>query len=177
MPIPKLAEQSARTRSVRPPMIAPVIDFEPPALPLVASGSMSVPAPPGPTCPAPTVLRGHTARRLRLVSPEPDRQLPPGAAQFADMALRRVLEVVDRRRPPAQLRSFMSQLLLDAVIAAAKPRHPTAASLRRVGLRPAASSEAAELFATYTRGARVRAIAGRIELRSGRWQLTALQLG
>ncbi|KLI07708.1 hypothetical protein ACT17_11070 [Mycolicibacterium conceptionense] len=166
MPVPKLTAPSARSRPVRSPLVAPVIDCEPPALPLGA-----------PTCPAPTVLHGHTARRLRLVSPEPERQLQPGAAQFADMALRRVLEVADRRRPPAQLRSLMSQLLLDAVVAAATPRHPTTASLRRVGLRPAASSEAAELFATYTRGARVRAIAGRIELRSGRWQVTALQLG
>ncbi|WP_231395895.1 Rv3235 family protein [Mycobacterium sp. URHD0025] len=133
------------------------------------------------TCPAPTVLHGHGHghghRRLRLVSHDPEPQLQPGAAQFADMALRRVLEVVDRRRPPAQLRSLMSQLLLDAVVAAAKCRHPTTASLRRVGLRSAAPSGAAELFATYTRGARVRAIAGRIELRGGRWQLTALQLG
>ncbi|MGW4097496.1 MULTISPECIES: Rv3235 family protein [unclassified Mycobacterium] len=156
MPIPKLTA-----------LTAPVIDCEPPALPLGAA----------PACTAPTVLHGPTPRRLRLAIPEPERRLQPGAAQFTDMALRRVLEVLDRRRPPAQLRSLMSQLVLDAVIAAAKSRHPTTASLRRVGLRPAASSEAAELFATYTRGARVRAIAGRIELRSGRWQLTALQLG
>ncbi|NKZ15486.1 hypothetical protein HGA11_31405 [Mycolicibacterium septicum DSM 44393] len=149
-------------------LTSPVIDCEPPALPLGA---------PPAACPAPTVLRGHAPRRLRLVGPEPERQLQPSAAQFADMALRRVLEVVDRRRPPAQLRSLMSQLLVDAVVAAAGARHRTTASLRRVGLRPAASAEAAELFATYTRGARVRAIAGRIELRSGRWQLTALQLG
>lgn len=163
MPIPKLT--------------APVIDCEPPALPLGSTpGPIVLPAPPA-TCPAPTVRHGHTPRRLRLVTPEPERQLQPGAPQFAETALRRVLEVVDRRRPPAQLRSLMSQLLVDAVVAAAKPRHPTTACLRRVGLRPAASSEAAELFATYTRGARVRAIAGRIELCSGRWQLTALQLG
>ncbi|MBX8688282.1 Rv3235 family protein [Mycolicibacterium porcinum] len=165
MPIPKLAARS---------LTAPVIDYEPPALPL---GDIPAQLPFPAACPAPTVLHGHSPRRLRLVSPEPEPRLQPGAAQFADMALRRVLEVVDRRRPPAQLRSLMSQLLLDAVVAAAKPRHPTTASLRRVGLRPAASSEAAELFATYTRGARVRAIAGRIELRSGRWQLTALQVG
>ncbi|MEW2481156.1 Rv3235 family protein [Mycobacterium sp. NPDC049093] len=156
------------------PLTAPVIDCEPPALPL---GGPPPDVPAAAACPAPTVLHGHSPRRLRLVSPEPERQLHPGAAQFADMALRRVLEVVDRRRPPSQLKSLMSQLLLDAVVASATSRHVTTASLRRVGLRPAASPEAAELFATYTRGARVRAIAGRIELRSGRWQLTALQLG
>lgn len=160
-------------RAVRP-LTAPVIDCEPPALPL-GGPPVDVPAA---ACPTPTVLHGHSPRRLRLVSPEPERQLQPGAAQFADVALRRVLEVVDRRRPPSQLKSLMSQLLLDAVVASTASRHvTTTASLRRVGLRPAASPEAAELFATYTRGTRVRAIAGRIELRSGRWQLTALQLG
>lgn len=164
MPTPKRAVQ---------PLTAPVIDCEPPALPL-GSPPADVPAA---ACPTPTVLHRPSPRRLRLVSPEPERQLQPGAAQFADMALRRVLEVVDRRRPPSQLKSLMSQLLLDAVVASTASRHVTTASLRRVGLRPAASPEAAELFATYTRGARVRAIAGRIELRSGRWQLTALQLG
>ena len=146
-------------------MTAPVIDCEPPALPLGVAA-----------CPAPTVLHRHSPRRLRLVEAEPERHVQAGAAEFADMALRRVLEVVDRRRPPAHLRSLMSQLLLDVVIAA-KSRHGTTASLRRVGLRPAASPDAAEVFATYTRGRRVLAIAGRIELRSGHWQLTALQLG
>lgn len=156
-------------------LTSPVIDCEPPALPLGSAPPTPVVAPVA--CPAPTLLHGYSPRRLRLVSPEPERQLQPGAAQFADLALRRVLEVVDRRRPPSQLRPLMSQLLLDAVVASTASRHVTTASLRRVGLRPAGSSEAAELFATYTRGARVRAIAGRIELRSGRWQLTALQLG
>ncbi len=168
MTTPKL---TAAPGSTRPVLTAPVIDCEPPALPL--GGALPAPQ----TCPAPTVLHGPTARRLRLVGPEPEPQLQSGAAQFADMALRRVLEVVDRRRPPTQLRSLMSQLLLDAVIASTASRHGTTASLRRVGLRPATSPDAAELFATYTRGERIRAIAGRIELRSGRWQLTALQLG
>jgi hypothetical protein len=36
---------------------------------------------------------------------------------------------------------------------------------------------AAEVFATYTRGPRVRAIAARVEIVAGRWQLVALQIG
>ncbi|WP_139334908.1 Rv3235 family protein [Mycobacterium sp. GA-1841] len=164
MPTPKRAAQC---------LTAPVIDCEPPALPLGSPAHLPAPV----ACPVPTVLHGHSPRRLRLVSPEPERQLQPGAAQFADTALRQVLEVVDRRRPPGQLKSLMSQLLVDAIVSATRSRPPTTASLRRVGLRPADSPHAAEVFATYTRGARVRAIAGRIELRSGRWQLTALQLG
>ena len=40
------------------------------------------------------------------------------------------------------------------------------------------SPSAAEVFATYTRGRRVRAIAARIEVsRNDRWQLVALQIG
>jgi hypothetical protein len=35
----------------------------------------------------------------------------------------------------------------------------------------------AEVFGTYTRGRRVRAIAGRIEIVGGRWLVTALQIG
>jgi Family of unknown function (DUF6459) len=158
------------------PLTAPVIDCEPPAVAFAATPPTRTVLP-EPTCPAPTVLPRHPPRRLRLVVPEPEPILQAGAAQFADMALRRVLEVVDRRRPPAQLRTLMSELLVDAVVTAAKTRNGATASLRRVGLRPATPPGAAEVFASYTRGARVRAIAGRIELRSGRWQLTALQLG
>jgi hypothetical protein len=33
------------------------------------------------------------------------------------------------------------------------------------------------VFATYTRGKRVRAIAGRVEVVGGRWQVVALQIG
>lgn len=162
--IPELPSQST-------PLTAPVIDYEPPAQPLIT------PAVSAPLCPAPTALHRHTARRLRLVEPPPERQPRAGAAQFADMALRRVLEVVDRRRSPAQLRTLMSPLLFDVVVALARSRHGAAANLRRVRLRAVTDPTAAEVFATYSRGDRVRAIAARIEFRSGRWQLTALQLG
>ncbi|MHC9291373.1 Rv3235 family protein [Mycobacterium sp. LTG2003] len=154
-----------------PSLTSPVVDYEPPVLPLHA------PTAPTPVCPAPTALRRHTARRLRLVEPPPERQPHAGAAEFADMALRRVLEVVDRRRPPAQLRTLMNPLLFDVVVTLARSRHGAAATLRRVRLRAVTDPAAAEVFATYTRGTRVRAIAGRVEFRSGRWQLTALQIG
>jgi hypothetical protein len=56
--------------------------------------------------------------------------------------------------------------------------------LRRVRLQATAVDErdarqavAAEVFATYTRGRRVRAIAGRIEVKDGRWRMVALQIG
>lgn len=151
----------------QPPITSPVIDYEPPPHRL---GTAEL-------CPAPTNLHRHNPRRLRLV--EPPREHPPhtGATQFADMALRRVLEVVDRRRPPAQLRPLMRPPLVDVVVAFAHARHATTATLRRVRLRATETAAAAEVFATYTRGPRVRAIAARVEFDGTRWQLTALQLG
>jgi hypothetical protein len=99
------------------------------------------------------------------------------ATRFAEAVLRRVLEVVDRRRPPAQLRPLISPQVFDAVLALPPARQAAAATLKRVRLRAAPGPGAAEVFATFTRGPRVHAIAARVELHSGRWQLTALQVG
>ncbi len=103
---------------------------------------------------------------------------------FADTALRRLLEVIDRRRPITQLRAALAPALIDGVIALTRrPSGDATAVLRRVRLRTAAHDGgepvAAEVFATYSRGPRIRAIAGRIELNTaaGRWQLVALQVG
>jgi hypothetical protein len=157
----------------------PVVDYEPPPFD-VAVG----PAP----CPAPTPAalyrsprRGPRPRAAPEIAPP-----PPAAATFADAVLRRVLEVIDRRRPIAQLRPMLTPPLMDMVFtltrAVAGP--DKAAVLRRVRLRTASVDEhqphqptAAEVFAMYTRGQRVRAIAGRIEVSEGRWRLVALQIG
>lgn len=155
---------------VAPRLTAPVIDYEPPPLPLGI-------IPPATACPSEAGRHRHTSRRLRSTGTEPAAQLPAGAVQFADATLRRVLEVLDRRRPPAQLTTAMSRLVVDALVTAARVRPATTARLQRVRLRPVGAPGTAEVFATYTRGTRVRAIAGRIELLSGRWQFTALQVG
>lgn len=102
---------------------------------------------------------------------------------FADATLRRVLEVVDRRRPATQLRGLLAPPLID--IAQTLARVPPAggtAVLRRIRLRSVSAgtepgTDAAEVFATYTRDSRVRAIAARVELVAGRWQMVALQIG
>jgi hypothetical protein len=101
---------------------------------------------------------------------------------FADTALRRVLEVVDRRRPVTQLRTLLAPTLIDAVITMTRTTPcGGAAVLRRVRLRTVLCADgeatAAEMFATYTRGNRVRAVAGRIDVVAGRWLVTALQIG
>jgi hypothetical protein len=103
--------------------------------------------------------------------------LPPAAAvAFADAALRRVLEVVDRRRPIAQLRPLVAPGLIDTLTALTRVPQTAVATLLRCRVRMV-DTEAGELFATYTRAQRVRAIAGRIECRDGRWRIVALQLG
>jgi len=101
---------------------------------------------------------------------------------FADTVVRRVLEVADRRRPAAQLRRLLAAPVYDAIVA--KPPVPAsdgAAVLRRVRLRTAETVDgeatAVEVFGTYTRGGRVRAVAGRIEVVRGGWVAVALQIG
>jgi Family of unknown function (DUF6459) len=167
---------------------APVVDYEPP--PFVAGGpapSFDVAGGPAP-CPAPTPAALHRSPRhgQRPVEVVAARVAPPpAAAAFADAVLRRVLEVIDRRRPVAQLRPMLTPALLDMVFALTRAAGPDkAAVLRRVRLRTACVDEhrphqpaAAEVFAMYTRGERFRAIAGRIEVAEGRWRLVALQVG
>lgn len=111
--------------------------------------------------------------------PRPPEAPPRAAVAFAETALRRVLEVIDRRRPAAQLRPLLTTPLVDTVVALARARKPNTATLQRVRLRMAGTDPvAAEVFATYTRGGRVRAIAARIELVDvNRWQMVALHVG
>jgi hypothetical protein len=112
------------------------------------------------------------------------------AATFADAALRRVLEVIDRRRPAAQLRGLLAPSLVDSVVAVGRstaghaPGHEGAAVLRRMRLQPAGHPEpdsAAEVFGSYSRGHRVHAIACRVErapaAAGARWMVVALHIG
>lgn len=152
-----------------PSLTTPIIDCEPPPVGITACPPLS-----------PAALHRRTPRSLRPVGRSARDPIPPRAALvFADAALRRVLEVVDRRRPIAQLRSLVTPALIDTVTALTRVPHTgdtTAATLRRVRLRVVAA-DAAEVFGTYTRGARVLAVAARIELHRDRWRIVALQLG
>jgi len=158
---------------------APVVDYEPPPYDVMA-------APPACPVPTPAALHRSSRRASRPVERLPVQTAPPPeAAAFADAVLRRVLEVIDRRRPIAQLRPMLTPPLLDMVFTLTRAAGPAnAAVLRRVRLRTAALDDdephqptAAEVFATYTRGQRVRALAGRIEVAQGRWRMVALQIG
>ncbi|MFD4264167.1 Rv3235 family protein [Rhodococcus sp. NPDC058481] len=109
----------------------------------------------------------------------------PEAQRFAEHALRLTLEVLDRRRPPAQLRPLLAPALVDLV--AALSRRPLAArrlgvaSLLRVHLRPS-DLDTVEVFGSYSRGPRMFAVAARLERTPaaeslGGWRVTSLQVG
>ena len=118
------------------------------------------------------------------------------AAAFADAALRRVLEVIDRRRPAAQLRPLLAPSLLDSVLSAGRSLAGSsagteaAAVLRRMRVQPVGRHDpdtAAEVFGTYSRGDRIHAIACRLEqvptentantAAGTRWLVVALHIG
>lgn len=157
------------------PLVTPVTDYEPPAL----GGPPVLPA--GPPAPAPRPVP-PPARPARPALPAGDDGRTRAAALFADAALRRVLEVIDRRRPPAQLRALVAGGLADSLLGlAGRTAAPRAARLRRVSAQPIGDGTGAEVAASFTRGERVHAIACRVEqvttATGPRWQLVALHLG
>ena len=180
--------------------VTPVVDYEPPRQerrddPQCAQSShavrrrRSVRAPHRPYTGQPSRQPKQAAAQVTDVTSAPMRQ----AAIFADAALRRVLEVIDRRRPAAQLRPLLASSLVDSVraiagpVAGPAPGQQGAAVLRRLRLQPAGCRDpetAAEVFGSYSRGDRVHAIACRLEqVRTDagdagtRWLVVALHIG
>lgn len=159
-------------------LVSPVVDYEPPPVGMAVCRSTPVLHRRAPRSSSPA---GY---RAAIQEADP----PRTAVTFADAALRRVLEVIDRRRPVAQLQPLVAPALIDAIIELSRSSHgraarpgsmPTAARLRRVRLRMVDGTDGteAEVFGTYTSGARVRALAARIELYRDRWRIVALQIG
>lgn len=168
--------------------VVPVIEYEPPLREL-ASGT-----PRSPTA----QQRGgtHPPRHRRGSHPSPSQAATPPAlptqeaAAFANAALRRVLEVIDRRRPATALRSLLAPSLIDSVVSLSRmaggypPGGQEAGVLRRVRLQAVGRDSpyvAAEAFGTYTRGQRSHAVACRVEQLPApggiHWQMVALHLG
>ncbi|MCX2934408.1 Rv3235 family protein [Mycobacterium sp. CVI_P3] len=150
--------------------VIPVVDYEPPVLQ---------------TAPRQTrLLRPRADALPRPPAPRPTRATPMrAAAGFADAALRRVLEVIDRRRPLSQLRPLLAAGLVDSLLPAVT-RHEGrgAARLRRLRIQPVDSEgSAAEVAASYSRDDRIHAIACRVEQVATptgvRWQVVALHIG
>jgi hypothetical protein len=179
--------------------VTPVVEYEPPRQDVRHDGPQCR------TSPHPSLHRRSLRAPRRPYSGEPSRQPKAPTAQvadvtsvpmrqaaiFADAAVRRVLEVIDRRRPAAQLRPMLAPGLMDSVLAigrtAAGPGQGGAAVLRRLRLQPAGHRDpetAAEVFGSYSRGDRTHAIACRVEQvsRGGgsagtRWLVVALHIG
>jgi len=152
--------------------VTPVVDCEPPARDVRHCRP-----------PSPTALRKRNTHAPQRVPTQPAETLSlpmRQAAGFADAALRRVLEVIDRRRPNAQLNGLLAAGLVDSVLSANRlvGSQDGVAVLRRVRLQAvSAPHPVAEVFGSYSRGKRMHAIACRIELRAGRWQVVALHIG
>ena len=116
----------------------PIIDCEPPPVGITACPPPSPAAlhrrtPQPSPCPSggwgPS-LRGEYPQRP-VPRAMPRDLLPPRAAVvLADAALRHVLEVVDRRRPIAQLRPLVTPALIDTVTALTRAPHTAAATAR-----------------------------------------------
>jgi Family of unknown function (DUF6459) len=161
----------------RAAVVTPVVDYEPPVV--------------GAEPCAPTPLAGvrrptSRARHLQQVphAPAPPSERFRAAAAFTDAAVRSILEVIDRRRPAAQLRPLLAGGLADTVesFTTTTPGRHAAAVLRRARLQPVDEHEHAfEVAASYSRGPRVHALACRVERVAGprgeRWQVVALHIG
>ncbi|OYN75597.1 Rv3235 family protein [Mycolicibacterium sphagni] len=150
--------------------VVPVVDYEPPMLR----------TPPQRV----RLLRPRGGTAPRRPAPVPVETAPMrAAAGFADAALRRVLEVIDRRRPLAQLRPLLAAGLVDSLLpAVARQEGRGAAHLRRLRVQPVGTDgSAAEVAATYSRNERTHAIACRVEQiqtpTGVRWQVVALHIG
>jgi hypothetical protein len=150
--------------------VVPVVDYEPPVLRTAPERVRLLPP-----------RDGDAPRRPTL--PPPEATPMRAAGGFADAALRRVLEVIDRRRSLAQLRPLLAAGLVDSLPpAVARNRGNGAARLRRLRVQPVgADGSAAEVAATYSRDERIHAIACRVELVATptgvRWQVVALHIG
>ncbi|MFD4405338.1 Rv3235 family protein [Nocardia sp. NPDC058499] len=119
-------------------------------------------------------------RAHRAAHTADDRTEPSEAREFAGRAIRILLEVLDRRRPVAQLNSLCASALVHTVgVVVAGDHAPSrtlgAAVLTKFRLFPA-GDHAFELIAMYQRGPRRLALAGRVEHTATGWKLTALRL-
>jgi hypothetical protein len=100
----------------------------------------------------------------------------------AQLFFRLLVEVLDRRRPPAHIRPLVSapvaEMVAELVRKSRHRRGQGAASLARVHAK-LVTSEAAETMCTYGRDGRVLAMAARFELQRGRrqqWACTSLTI-
>ncbi|OBH01092.1 hypothetical protein A5696_14185 [Mycobacterium sp. E2699] len=159
--------------------VTPVVDYEPPGSDVRRCRQ------PSPASPRRRAPRGARTTQTGRPPQAPTSAPMRAAGALADAALRRVLEVIDRRRPAAQLRPMLAPGLVESVLAIGRSAtghargHSGAAVLRRMRLQPSGHREtAAEVAGSYSRGDRIHAIACRVEQApTGEWQVVALHIG
>ncbi len=129
-----------------------------------------------------TSLRSNRSRRRAEPAGRP--VVPADARASADRAMRMLIEVIDRRRSADQLSVLFSTPMIDLVRTIVRNPPPG----RRLGFAAVhrvhvvyRSDVSAEVFGSYTRGPRMFAFAGRIELavdpRHPGWTVTSLRVG
>lgn len=124
------------------------------------------------SAPAGVRRAGHCAHRTSE---------PAGARAFATTSVRILLEVLDRRRPVAQLTALCTPALVCAIGALVAGDHAPGRTLGSAVPGTVrlfqVEERAAEVVATYQRGPRRLVLAGRIERGSSTpWKVTALRV-
>jgi hypothetical protein len=165
---------AARALTVRPaPRREPPFDDEIPPRHLYAVGPLDQQLPFEPASPRDQAMPPRTVLRTDL----------PDPAMWGRRLLIGIIETAGGRRPLQQLAALLSHSVAQGLGAdferAAQRRRPHwthAAAVRSVrSCEPAEG--VAELCATLQIGARVRAVALRLEAHNNRWRCTRLQLG
>ncbi len=133
-----------------------------------------------------TLRRNHSApagvRRAQRAGHDTSRNPEPaGARAFATTSVRILLEVLDRRRPVAQLTALCTPGLVSAIGALVAGDHAPGRTLGSAVPGTVrlfqVQERAAEMVATYQRGPRRLVLAGRIERGSTTpWKVTALRV-
>lgn len=122
------------------------------------------------------IRRAQHAGHHRSRNPE-----PAGARAFATTSVRILLEVLDRRRPVAQLTALCTPGLVGAIGSLVAGDHAPGRTLGSAVPGTVrlfqVEERAAEMVATYQRGPRRLVLAGRIERGSTTpWKVTALRV-
>ncbi|MEV3961666.1 Rv3235 family protein [Nocardia sp. NPDC050193] len=133
-----------------------------------------------------SLRRNHSApagiRRAQGADHDPSRNPEPaGARAFATTSVRILLEVLDRRRPVAQLTALCAPGLVSAIGSLVAGDHAPGRALGSAVPGTVrlfqVQERAAEMVATYQRGPRRLVLAGRIERgRTTPWKVTALRI-
>ncbi|WP_241483817.1 MULTISPECIES: Rv3235 family protein [Nocardiaceae] len=128
-------------------------------------------------------LANSNGSRIGPLTAVSENSVSDDARRGAEQAVRLLLEVLDRRRPPEKMGLLFAPNVVESVRTIARTEPPGrrlgAASLRRIHVTHAARN-ATEVFGTYTRGTRVFAVAARLEYRRSLkytgWTVTSLRV-